>query len=78
MRLSAVKSHSNNKVKQTLKLYLAWFEMNTNLDRGTEKLNWIYVRERNQKYISFDLDKASANWIVITTTRCNENLSYRV
>ena len=57
MGLSAVKTYSTKEIKQNLKLYLALVGMNTNVPRPvSQTLLTIYLRKRNQRYISFDLD----------------------
>lgn len=57
MDLSAVKTYSSKEIKQNLKLYLALIGMDTNVSRpALYTLLTIYLRKRNQKYFSFDLD----------------------
>ena len=57
MGLSAVKTYSTKEIKQNLKLYLELVGMNTNVPRPvSQTLLTIYLRKRNQRYISFDLD----------------------
>lgn len=57
MDLSAVKTYSSKEIEQNLKLYLALIGIDTNVSRpALYTLLTIYLRKRNQKYLSFDSD----------------------